>query len=167
MFLRPTVNLISKDHSAAMLKAVRELTRRDVLVGVPRKTTERDEGTITNAALAYIHDNGSPLAGIPPRPFLKIGIMEDKTELARRLQQVGEAAMNGKVDAVERGLNAVGLEAQKAIRRKITVGPFTPLKPATIRARSRRHKGRKSTSVTPLVDTGALRQAINYTIRKK
>jgi hypothetical protein len=165
--LQPMVRLKSKDSMSVVLKSMKELARREVLVGVPESKAGRKEGTINNARLAYIHDNGSPLAGIPPREFLRPGIKDDQEELARRLGQAGRASLNGDADGVTRALHATGLEAQKAIRHKITVGPFTPLKASTVRARARKHKGRKGTSTTPLVDTGQLRNAINYVVNEK
>lgn len=149
------------------MKALTALTRKDVLVGVPEGTRQRRSGPINNAALAYIHDNGSPQQNIPQREFLRPGIKMVQDDIATRFRQTARKALDGNVEDVEKGLNAAGLIAQKAVRRKITVGPFAPLKSATIKARSRRHKGRTSKKVTPLLDTGQLRHAVNFVIADK
>ena len=47
-------------------ESVRILANSRLLVGFPAESAGRDEGPLTNAALAYIHDNGAPEAGIPP-----------------------------------------------------------------------------------------------------
>lgn len=145
-------------------KNLAALTKRQTLVGVPSTTASRKQGTgPTNALLAYVHDNGSPARGIPAREFLRPGIKDAQKEIEAKLGQTARQALDGSVDDIEKGLMAVGLIAQKAVRRKITQGPFVPLKPGTLAARRRR--GRKGTK--PLIDTGALRQAISFSVRNK
>lgn len=119
--------------------------------------------------LAYIHDNGSPVKNIPRREFLRPGIQAGKAKIILRLGQGARLAVNGDIASIEKALTAAGLEAQKSVRAKITTGPFVKLKDATIAARRRKHKGRKSTnvSVTPLVDTGQLRNSINFVVVDK
>ena len=62
-----------------LLKELDALAQKRVLVGVPEDADSRgEEGyktPIGNAALAYIHDNGSPRQGIPARPFMQPGIL--------------------------------------------------------------------------------------------
>lgn len=151
-------------------KSLNDLTKKDVLVGVPESTAPRKKDStpkMNNATLAYIHDNGSPAAHIPPRPFLRPGIDNAKKEIGDYLGQAGRAVLDRKLDTAMKALNAAGLSAQKSIRRKIQTGPFTPLKAATIAARKRKHPSRSNTSVTPLIDTGQMQASINYIIREK
>ncbi len=163
--INPTIKLIEGPtaNRQKMDRALKALVAQDVLVGVPEKTNRRKEPKVNNAMLAYIHDNGSPLRGIPAREFLRPGIKTVQLEIAARFGQAGRKALEGNHQEVTKGLMDAGLIAQKAVRRKITVGPFKPLKASTLRARRRR--GRKGTS--PLIDTGQLRQAINFVIRNK
>jgi hypothetical protein len=165
--VKATVKVASHDNSKELMKAVRRLTKMDVLVGVPQKSGARKRSKVNNAMLAYIHDNGSPLSHIPPRPFLRTGIQEGKKEIVHYLDGAAKGALNGDPEAVEKGLNAAGLVAQKSVRRKIQTGPFTPLKASTIRARRSKRKSRNNNSITPLIDTGQMRNSINYVIRKK
>ena len=165
-----------------------------VMVGVPaekalRKPDERVRGQpINNAALAYIHENGAPEAKIPPRPFLLPGVKIVQPEIEKGLRAAAEHAFDGKPDASERDFHRVGLRAQAAVRRKIQSGPFLPLAPATILARiargrrgqvssylqAKRERGEIVSSdihvefsgMRPLIDTGALRNSINYVVRK-
>lgn len=155
-----------KDLTPVLLKSVKLLTERQVLVGVPDVKADRKGKTskgINNAALAYIHDQGSPAQNIPARPFLGPGIKDAKLEIQRRLEQVAKIALRGAMlQDIERGLSAVGMTAQSAVRNRITKGPFAALKPATLAARRRR--GRRGTK--PLIDTGQLRNSITYVVRK-
>lgn len=170
--LNPTIKLVAgvTKSEKQLDRAISALTKREVLVGVPEKTAPRKDskGTkVNNALIAYVHDNGSPLRGIPQREFLRPGIKMAQKSIVNYLSQAARSALAGDAAAVERGLTAAGLEAQKSVRRKITIGPFAPLKPATIRARQRRHKGRSLVGTTPLVDTGQLRQSINFVVMDK
>lgn len=138
----------------------------DVLVGVPNDKTERKEADsegMNNATLAYIHDNGSPAANIPARPFMRPGIEEARDKIVSALRTGAKQALQGKEQGVERALNIAGLTAQSSIRGTINEGIGPELADSTLAAR--RARGRKGTK--PLVDTGQLRNAINYVVRKK
>lgn len=168
--LNPKIKVIEGiDRTGDLKKSLAALTKRQVLVGVPQAQAQRKQGNnrVNNAALAYIHDNGSPQQNIPQREFLRPGIKNSQEQIALRFKQTARKALNGNLEDIEKGLTGAGLIAQKSIRKKITDGPFAPLKPATIKARTRRHKGRNSIKVTPLIDTGQLRQAINFVIVDK
>lgn len=143
-------------------RALRNLERKRVLVGVPEDKAARP-GKINNAMLAYIHDNGSPLKGIPPRPFLQPGIKDATEQISAHMKAAGTAALGGDTDTLDRELNATGLIASSSVKNKINEGDFTPLKPATLAARKRRGH----TSTKPLVETGQLRNAINYVVESK
>jgi hypothetical protein len=85
----------------------------EVLVGVPEETTDvrNEDGQeyITNAALAYIHDNGEPSANIPARPFMVPGITAVQEKIAGQLRKV---ATRGLTDpdtvAVEAAMHSRG-----------------------------------------------------------
>lgn len=156
------------DRMPGFQKAIRELTRQDVLVGIPQENADRkadpdETGPISNAAIGYIMENGAPEKNIPPRPWLNPGVDSAKTEIAARFMKTAEAALDGKIDAVEKGLNGAGLIAQNAVRKKITDGPFQPLAETTLA--SRRRRGR--TGEKPLIDTGQFRRAVTYVLRPK
>lgn len=168
----PTVNLIAKgsEFPANLIKSLTELTKSKVLVGVPRDTSVRENdkpgGKVNNALLAYIHDQGSPINNIPQREFLRPGIKNAQKEIEKYLRQAGLALMRKDRAAADRAFTAAGLAAQKSIRRKIQTGPFAPLKPATVRARKRKHPGRLNTKISPLIDTGQLLASINFVVKK-
>lgn len=164
---------VTIDRTAEVLRGIAILAGTRVMVGIPSDQAARKEGPINNAALGYIHENGAPEVGIPARPFLVPGVAAIQGEIEDGMRRAGDAALSGRPELVMRYLHAVGLKAQAAVRRKITTGPFTPLKPETIERRRKRSPGskyrRKATTagdVKPLIDTGQLRNAINYVIRQ-
>ena len=155
----------------------------DVLVGVPAEKAQRKEENqpMNNATLAYIHDNGSPAANIPARPFMRPGIYAAQDKITGALRAGAVQALDGKTAAVERSLNIAGLTAQSSIRGVINEGIAPPLADSTLEARARR--GSKSAKhelnarsqgmtlgnagAKPLIDTGQLRNSINYVVRRK
>jgi hypothetical protein len=159
---------VTVDKTADILRAVKELTSREVLIGIPdvnaaRKADSDDPSPISKAAIGYIMENGSPIKNIPARPFLVPGVQSIKDKAIARLKIAAKAALEGDTKQIDKQLDAIGLMAQGAVQKKMKAGPFAPLAPATIAARKR--KGRTGTE--PLLDTGALWQAIAYVIRNK
>ena len=158
---------VIRDNLDKMRKAVKELTMQRVMVGVPSTTAAREpepgeKTVINNAALGYIHEFGAPEAHIPARPFLYPGIESKKDDITAILKTAGTNALDGNLEGMTNSLNAAGLVGQSAVQAQIVDGTFESLKPATLAAR-RRH-GRVGEK--PLIDTGALRQAITFVIRK-
>ncbi len=179
--------------------AFAQLSKKDVLVGVPREDAQRkklpDEPkqSMNNATLAYIHDNGSPAAHIPARPFMRPGVEAVKALIIDRFKRSAQGAVSLKPGAdpkIEQTLHAVGLVTQASIRKTIGQGIPPPLAPSTIaqRFRQRGTKSRRKAelkymdlvasgvdeaqaqsdaNIVALVNTGQLRNSINYVIREK
>ncbi|MDP3351818.1 MAG: hypothetical protein Q8S92_22765 [Hydrogenophaga sp.] len=176
---------IKVDRMRELVQQINKLTGKAVFVGVPSDEASRegsadeDRGPVNNAALAYIHENGAPEANIPARPFLASGIEENSTAIESRLKKAADEAMKGKRGNVDSAMEKVGQTAQSGVRRKINSGAFEPLSEATLRARARRgRKGAKeeldrrakgeapgTADAKPLIDTGQLRNSINYVVR--
>lgn len=161
-----------------------ELPEMEVLVGIPSTNAGRQNTPISNAVLGYVHEFGEPKHNIPPRPFLIPGVTNVLDQTAEGLRRAAEYYLNGKPDDAFKQLHAVGMRAANSVKRKITTGPFVPLKPATVAARLRKTKrGRlilsnlrsKGTdlgkwgqaNLKPLIDTGQMRQAVTYIVRNK
>lgn len=152
-----------------LLDNVRNLTRTEVLVGIPAENQTRTpqagetKALIGNAAIGYLMENGSPAQNIPARPFLAPGVEGAGDQIAARLRAAGEAALISDQSAMDRSFNAAGLIAQSSVQRAISEGSFAPLSERTLKAR--RARGR--TGEKPLIDTGQLRRAVTYVIRKR
>lgn len=170
------------DKLGVVIKAISQLATKEVLVGVPQANAERDDDQpISNAAIGYLMETGSPANNIQARPHLVPGIQDVQDEVAGRLRKAATAALTGSPSGVNAALNAAGMVGQRGVRAKITEGPFVPLAESTLRARARR--GRKgaakelasraagntpdNANAKPLIDTGQYRQAITYVVRQK
>jgi phage gpG-like protein len=157
---------VTIDRTGALRKALADLVRHRVLVGIPDTTAERepdpeDPHPLSNAAIGYIHEFGAPEANIPARPFLRPGVQNAMPEIIKRYQAGAKALLDGRITDADQIHNTVGLIAQSAVKAKITDGPFAALSDATLA--NRKAKGRTGTS--PLIDTGQLRNAVTCVIR--
>lgn len=157
---------MTKDRVDVILKGISVAPDYDVLVGIPSEKSTRagsDAGSMSNAALGYIHENGAPEANLPPRPFLLPGIRASSGRFSSHLKKAVTALMGGENTKAEQHLNAAGLMAVNAVRRQINQGiGFAPLAASTLAARRRRGR----TGEKPLIDTGQLRNSITYAVRK-
>lgn len=178
---------VTHDEMAAFAKALKDMQAKEVMVGFPEDETPRQDENgnptpITNAALAYIHNTGSPEANIPARPFMVEGVEGKREPITDGLERVGIAALDGDAQAVEAGLHAVGTIARDGIKEKIIDGPFAPLAESTLKARARaggsigaaadkelqeRAAGNAPNpeNARPLNVTGQLRGAVQYAVR--
>ena len=149
--------------------------------GKPIKSVEGSD--ITNAALGYIHDNGAPEVNIPARPFMIPGIEDAEPRIKNKMAQIANAVVRrgGGLTVIEQGYHQIGLIAKLAIQNKINEGIPPPLAESTLIERAK--KGRKGAGIEllsrekgyapsmdfakPLVDTGQMRNAVNYVIRSR
>ena len=178
----------STDNLDQLLKVLAGLTELEVLVGFPEETDERkpDEenpNPPSNAVIAYIQDNGSPEANIPARPFMIPAMQDARPQLTESLYKgaLDVLAHPKEAQRVVKLFIRTGLIAQNALRKKINEGIPPPLSEATLLRRARRgRKGAKkelanreaglaaSTQLAkPLIDTGQLRNAATYVLRKR
>jgi phage gpG-like protein len=172
---------VTQDHTAKVVKSIRALSALRLYVGVPDSTAARppdiqqgksslrSKGTteqINNAAIAFIQNNGSPKAKIPPRPFLTMGVAGVQEDIAKRMKVIATIAASGDRTALAKGFHALGIFVASAVRKKLTDGPWVPLAQRTIDARKSRRKSGKA-GIKPLIDTGRLRAAITYVLRSK
>ena len=182
---------MSRDGLADLMASLTTLANSEVLVGFPEETTERGDaeeieeskGPITNAALGYIHDNGSPEVNIPARPFMIPGIENAKEAVTDKLGQMARAVVTkgAGADRVAQGFEQVGSIAELAIKNKINEGIPPPLSEYTLQERAR--KGRKGAKeelalrakgeepgtqlAKPLVDTAQMRNSVKYVVRAR
>lgn len=178
------------DQVQRVMQGINTLATHRTMVGVPAEKAGRsDDGSINNASLAYIHDNGAPEAGIPARPFMRPGIKNAQSAIDNKFQQTALAAVDKGSEAALRGFAQAGMIAQASIRAAIGSNIPPPLQPATIKNRrnSRRTKGMRkgekeygalvASGVSPgeaqstagivaLINTAQMRNSINYVVRK-
>lgn len=182
---------ISVDKMASIIKAINELGGKDVLVGIPEGNTERKSGDpASNAVIGYIQEFGSPENNLPARPFLIPGVQDIQKPAAERLKIAAQRALSGDLSQAEKQLSAAGLMGQNSARAKINSNIAPALSPRTI-AERHRQRGTKSmrksekgylkaiangdspsdaqaaAGIVALINTGQLRNAITYVIRRK
>lgn len=152
---------VTRDEVKNVITNIEAMTGKRVLIGIPDANAGRKDGPMTNAALGYIHENGSPARNIPARPFLIPGVEE---AAPKAIEAMKKFAAQGLTDpaAVDKGLNAAGLIAQASVKNRIrnSVG-FAPLSEATLAERKR--TGKKGTK--PLIRTGQLMNSLTYVVR--
>ena len=179
---------ITIDNMPELQAALKALARDEVLVGIPEDKTERPpdgEGKpdpATNAALAYIHDNGAPEANIPARPFMIPGIEKVQDKNVAVLVAMAQYALQGApATKIREGFERIGLQTQLSIQRTIQDGIPPPLADRTLKARAK--KGRKGAKeelerrgqgyaagidlARPLIDTGEMLKKISYVVRRR
>ena len=165
MGVRITKNLVPQ-----LLKAIEDLTRKQVLVGIPGNTPDRTlVGVgVSNATIGYINEFGSPAKNIPARPFLRPGVNAALPEIIERLKSGARLAVKFPIDpdAGMKALMTAGLVAQRSVRMVITNVIPPPLAAMTLRMRKTRKVAPRKGEV-PLLDTGQLRNSITYVIRNK
>jgi hypothetical protein len=189
--LRGPVITVEQDHTVELQQAFAELASVEILVGIPsdrdqphldeggkvaeqaeQRTASEEGGIQSNATLGYIHEHGSPINNIPPRPWLGPGVEQSKDKWTDYLWQAGNAALTFPFDStkIDKGLNSAGQTAVSSVKYRITnSGELRALEPRTIAARRRRTPSRTATTqedVTPLVDTAQMLNSITYVIKK-
>jgi len=152
---------ITRDTVNARVKAIQQITKTQVFVGIPEdKISRNNSDQATNAQLGYIHEFGSPARNIPARPWLVPGIRSSARDYMPHLRGAAAAALDGKPDIALRELNAAGLIAAQSAKRMMASGNFVPLSPATIRQRQYA-RGTKSMRTSEKQYLALIRQGVS------
>ena len=146
------------------------LRKHRVDVGLTSKASGRSR------FLLGIHTHGSPIMRIPPRPVVKPALAEEslRAEMADKLAEACEAAMNGDLSGTEQGLKDAGQRGADGIREYIDQGIPPPNAPVTLsggwvynRVAKKGVLVKGKSGTTALVDTGQLRDDFDWEIREK
>ncbi len=133
------------DNAQAILDALKSISKKEVLVGIPEADSEREDVPFGNAGIGYLNEYGSPAQNIPPRPHLVPGVKSVEEQTLPQLKTAAQAALDGNAAGAERALNRAGTLAANGVRRYMTITGFTPLADSTVEARARRgRKGAKA-----------------------
>ena len=163
-------------------KDMARLMALDVLVGIPEnKSARKDTDKVNNAQLLYLHTNGSALRHIPARPVIEPAIVANKEAIAEELKTSSKLILQGKTEQSMQQLKKVGMLGATVSKDWFTDSrnKWPPNAPRTIIRKLNKIKGKKgkeaiteylktgvTDKVTPLIDTGALRQSITFVVRK-
>jgi len=141
----------------SMLKNINDLKTNMAVVGVISGT-----GTYKNGAevveIAQIHEFGVPVKNIPPRSFLRVPFSQDSKHIQDIMIKSFISVSENNLP-VKKAYDVIGAEARNVSINAFGTsakGQWEPLKESTIKAKG---------SSKPLIDTGRLRQSIQWEVR--
>lgn len=132
---------------------LKDLAKLEVRIGFQHGQATEEDGTDICDVAAW---NELGTVNSPPRPFLRKSVDENEEKINHFLQAKKADLLQGK--SAERVLKEIGLFQKDLIQEKITEGSFNPNAQSTIQ---------KKGSAKPLIDTGRMRQSVNYVVKKK
>ena len=136
----------------AYLAELQKLIDHEVRVGFEVGKHAYEDGTDL-VAIAAFNEFGS--SDTPARPFVKQSFELHENEL----MQICWAALNNIYNGgtAETSLKQIGVFVKGLMQQEIIDGDFEPNAPSTIK---------KKGSATPLIDTGFMRQNVEYSIKR-
>ena len=134
-------------------KELERLSKLEVQVGFQAGEKTYEDGTDLVDVAAY---NEYGTSDTPARPFMKQSFENHEDELQKACDRVNQTLSNG--GKAETALNQLGTFAKGLIQDEIVSGGFEPNAPSTIK---------KKGSSQPLIDTGYMRQSVNFVIKKE
>lgn len=134
-------------------RMLKELADKEVRIGFQHGKATEEDGTDVCDVAAW---NELGTANMPSRPFLRKSVDENESKINSFLQSKKNDLVRGA--SAEQILKEIGIFQKDLIQEKITNGSFAPNAESTVR--------RKGSS-KPLIDTGRMRQSVNYEIKKK
>lgn len=135
------------------LEAIKEIADLEVRIGFQAGEAEHDGVDLCEIA-AY---NELGTVHIPSRPFIRDSVDNHMDEISANIAEWCRKIVRGEMQAHEMMMN-IGMMQKGLIQQSIAEGGFEPNSPETIR-----RKG----SDMPLVDSGQMRQSVNYLIVQK
>lgn len=133
-------------------KTLRELGALEVRVGIQQGKVNKDGVDLVD--IAMFNELGTARA--PSRPFLRDSVDANGDKINAFLQTRKKKILQG--ESAEEILKKIGVFQKGLIQAQIREGSFAPNAEATIR---------KKKSATPLIDTGRMRQSVNFVIQPK
>lgn len=135
-------------------KIARKLDKMQVDVGFQEGATY--ENGISVAQVAAWNEYGT--TRMPARPFIRTTFSRDRDKIQNYLSaEVKKMIETGDIDA-EATFNRIGAYSKSLVQKNIREGPWVPNAPSTIR---------KKGSSRPLIDTGQMRQSVQYVVRER
>lgn len=133
-------------------KMLEELGKLEVRIGIQQGECSEDGVDLVD--IAMFNELGT--VHIPSRPFLRDSVDANVDQINAFLQSMEKEILKG--GSAEKVLKKIGVFQKGLVQEEITKGNFVPNSEAT-----RKRKG----SDTPLIDTGRMKQSVNYVIKKK
>lgn len=130
--------------------AIKEIAGMEVRIGFQAGEAEHDGVDICD--IAAFNELGT--VHIPSRPFLRNSVDNNMDKISDNMEAWCNKVLHGEMQAHELMTN-MGMLMKGLIQEEIVKGNFEPNKPATIQ---------KKGSDKPLIDSGIMRESVNYQI---
>lgn len=134
-------------------KILKELADKEVRVGFQQGKATEEDGTDVCDIAAW---NELGTVNMPSRPFLRMSVDDNSDKINSFMSAQKRSIIKG--EPANRILKKIGIFQKDLIQEKITEGSFAPNAPSTIKAKG---------SSKPLIDTGRMRQSVNFEIKQK
>ncbi len=132
------------------LETIKQIANLEVRIGF--QAGEAEHEGVDLCEIAAFNELGT--AHIPSRPFLRNSVDGHMDEISSYIGEWCKKIACGEMEAHELMTN-IGMLQKGLIQEEIVKGSFEPNKPVTIQ---------KKGSDTPLIDTGTMRESVNYQI---
>lgn len=130
-----------------------KLLKLEVQVGFPEGSGAYEDGTTLAQVAAYNEYGGSDQ---PARPFMKQSFENHEDKLQKFCDQANQTINKG--GTARSALEKLGVNIRGLVQEEIVSGGFDANAESTIR---------KKGSAQPLIDTGYMRQSVNYEIKPR
>lgn len=137
------------------MEAIRELGELQVRVGFQRGREISQENGVDLCDIASWNELGTS-TNIPSRPFLRDSVDKHAEEINAFLEAQTKLLVKG--TSAQQVLKNIGMFQKAKIQEEITDGSFEPNADSTIWKKGSDH---------PLIDTGLMRNSVNYIICRK
>lgn len=134
-------------------RELKKLKKMEVVVGFQAGEATEENGADLVDIAAY---NELGTSGTPARPFMKQSFENHEDFLKNACERVNQTINSG--GSMEQALNKLGVELKGLVQSEIVDGEFAPNAEATIKRKK---------SDKPLIDTGTMRQSVNYAVRQR
>lgn len=147
--------------------------RGEIIYGVPQETANNriqdkdSKKPVNNAQLLAIHENGSPVRNIPPRPLLKPVFEKHRTQIDKEMAKVAGRLLEGDKAGADEIMNKLAFRIETWCKQYFTSpdNEWAPNAPSTVKAWLRKTKKKVKGPVNvedkkPLIDTAELRKSI-------
>lgn len=137
---------------------VKELNKLAVAIGYQSgEAFEEDEnGNSVDVCQIAVWNEFGTNRGIPSRPFMRDTVDKHEAEWNNALKKYANMAVGGM--SGKQVMEQLGLYGVRAVQSEIKNGDFAPNAPRTVRMKK---------SDKPLIDTGRMRQSVNYYVKPK
>lgn len=132
---------------------LKKLKSLEVQVGFQAGEAQSEDGT-DMVEIAAFNELGS--SDTPARPFMRQSFENHEADLQKACVEVNAVLSNGGTAAD--ALNELGVFCKGLVQQEIVDGGFEPNAESTIQ---------KKGSSTPLIDSGTMRQSVNYVVTKR